>query len=318
MFLNLRARRRARNSARAGAVFSAAMLMLNVVSLIQADEQAEAATGFLGGVEFRRPADGIAVTGGGSATEFAMVPPQGAACEGSGAGTPAYRWQTYLVAASVDVGSLTYATGPNPVGDAFVSAMFDATAGSAISNKGPAATPLGLISGIPTMSFGAFTPAGTLPAGEYKIGFACTKAGVTDSWWTAQITVVAAASDSPAGITWTVSSNTNNTTTTTTTTTTTIASTTTTAPRSTTTTVPRTTTTSVGATTTTSVGVTSTTIGFTVLPASPVVGSSGSGSIPVTGSSPIPFVVWALLLLVFGRMAVLLARPPRLFPTAAQ
>jgi hypothetical protein len=38
------------------------------------------------------------------------------------------------------------------------------------------------------------------------------------------------------------------------------------------------------------------------------------GTFPVTGSSSWPLAVWALLLLAFGRIAILLARPLRVLP----
>jgi hypothetical protein len=47
---------------------------------------------------------------------------------------------------------------------------------------------------------------------------------------------------------------------------------------------------------------------------SPIGGVSVAGSVtqlPVTGKSTTALVVWSVLLLVFGRMAVLLGRPPR-------
>jgi hypothetical protein len=47
--------------------------------------------------------------------------------------------------------------------------------------------------------------------------------------------------------------------------------------------------------------------------------SSGSsnGAIPTTGWSSLPIVIWAMLLLVCGRMAILLGRPLRVLPILA-
>ncbi len=42
--------------------------------------------------------------------------------------------------------------------------------------------------------------------------------------------------------------------------------------------------------------------------ASPV---STAGQLPFTGASPIPTVAWAIALLVFGRMAMLLGKRPK-------
>lgn len=41
----------------------------------------------------------------------------------------------------------------------------------------------------------------------------------------------------------------------------------------------------------------------------PSSGSGGTTTLVVTGSSPMPLIVWGILLLVFGRIAVLLSRP---------
>lgn len=51
------------------------------------------------------------------------------------------------------------------------------------------------------------------------------------------------------------------------------------------------------------VGVTSTTIAST--------GGSSTGTIPTTGSSTTSIIVWGVLLLVFGRMAILIGRKPK-------
>jgi len=164
---------------------------------------AEAVAEDKGAVTISAP-DGAALTGGGSATEFRMTPPTDSACPGSGSGTPPYRWQTFFVADSVDVSALTYASGPQPVGTAFVFPMFDHAGGNPVQNQNPSASPLGLISNIPTFDFAAFAPPSTPPDGTYKIGFACTTAGATVSYWTGRITVTADQSDSPGGFTWTV------------------------------------------------------------------------------------------------------------------
>ncbi len=402
---------------RAGAVVTAVILALGLATLAGPTRPATAAAEDAGVVEFRSPSTSGVLTSGGSSTEFGMAPPQGAACPGSGSGTPAYRWQTFFVSAAVDVASLTFASGPNPVAGQFVSPMYDNAGGTAVINKNPAANPLGLIAGIPTVSFAAFTPAGTVAPGDYKVGFACTQAGSNVRFWTIRITVTADASDSPAGFTWVVAAPP------VATTTTTIASTSTTvAPAATsTTTKPATTSTTASGSTTTSVAggpvvtagnltpapgsdvaftasgfvagstvtfditgdfgtvnnadlrsevATTQTLGTAVADASGVasktfkapdrtgsytvratsgartasmvinvtvvlattIGSSpvtpttasGSGSLPTqttqpkvlatTGSSSIPLVVWAILLLVVGRIAILVARPLRLRP----
>ncbi len=125
---------------------------------------------------------------GTSSTNFTILPPSGGSCTGSGSGVPVYLWQTFFVDRAVDASTLTYASGPNPQGAAFVSPLFSSIDNPVI-NKSPSASPLGLISGIPTMSFHAL--AGTIPVGQYKIGFACTQAGALDAgkYWETPITI---------------------------------------------------------------------------------------------------------------------------------
>ncbi|MUH51886.1 MAG: hypothetical protein F2789_11835, partial [Actinobacteria bacterium] len=132
----------------------------------------------------------LSPSSGTSATTFTLLPPAGASCTGSASGVPAYRWQTYLVGRSVDPSALTFASGPSPVPGAFVSPLFDSV-DTPINNRNPSASPTGLISGIPTMSLHALS--GTVPVGQYRIGFACTVGGVVEhgNYWDVPITVVA-------------------------------------------------------------------------------------------------------------------------------
>jgi len=127
---------------------------------------------------------------GNTSTTFTLTPPSGASCTGSGSGTPSYRWQTYIVDAGVDASTLTYASGPNAVAGHFVSPLYDAAGGNPVQNQNPSASPLGLISGIPTFSFSSLAGSITTP-GAYKIGFACTQAGNLDNgkYWETPITI---------------------------------------------------------------------------------------------------------------------------------
>ena len=193
-------RRIAHQLARAATLLSAAMLMLSLAA--GDDDDAEAAGIDSGSVTIgTTDSTPQPLNSGGSATVFSMLPPSGAACPGSGAETPPYRWQTFMVSDSVDVSNLTYAVGPNAITGAFVSPMYDSV-GDPIINRNPSATPLGLISGIPTMSYSALVPPAAPPAGDYKVGFACTLAGATVSFWTGRITVTADSNDVPGGFTW--------------------------------------------------------------------------------------------------------------------
>ena len=314
MQLNPSHRRLSRDLARAGTALSAAMLVFTFTAGHQRHAAATAENA--GTVQFVTPPSDptpAAVTGGGSNLEFSMTPfTVGPACPGSASGTPSYRWQTFMVASTVDVAALTYASGPNAVGSSFVSPMFDST-GNPVVNKNPAASPLGLIAGIPTFSFGAFTPSGSVPAGDYIVGFACTQAGATVKYWSAQITLTAAGGDTPAGFTWAVASSD-------TTTTTTAAATTTTNANATTTTVAGATTTTAasGVTTTTIRSATTTTLSASFAVTTTTTNPGRTSALPGTGSSSMPTAVWAILLLVFGRMALLLGRPLRVIEPDAR
>ena len=259
------------------------------------------------------PNPGQVVTSGGSAKVFSMTLPQNASCPGGATGTPSYRWQTFMVDDAVDLPTLKFTSGPVSVGGSFAMPMYETGTGDPIVNQNPASSPTGLIASIPNSSFEALVPKGTVPAGNYKIGVACTTAGATVSFWSLRITVVADTADSPAGFTWTLAAP--------------IVVTPTTSPPTTppttpapTTQAPTTTSTSttVAATTTSTIAGTgsgtTTTVKFGPSSAASTV-QNVVGAVPITtklattGSSPLPIVIWAILLLVFGRMIVLLGRP---------
>jgi hypothetical protein len=325
-------RRWALLGARAGFVLSAAMLVVTVWSNLEARALPAGST----------PTAGLAfeTTSGDSSTTFNMSLQAGSnACPGDTA-SGGYRWQSFFVATSVDAGALTYnASGPiAPAGTAFVKPLRSST-NKLIVNEATAATTGNVQIGTYTYSFSALTflPGG-VPAGVYKVGVACTLSGDTKSFWQGFVTV----SGNPTAFTWAFAATDSNATTTTqaATTTTTQAATTTTTQAATTTTQAPTTTTTVAATTTTVAGATTTVPGATttttvsgtttttavaqttttvrtgsggVVPTTVPTGSGGA--IPSTGSSSsVPSAVFALLLLAFGRMAILLARPIKVIP----
>lgn len=318
----------ARTVARAGTVVSAAMLMLSVVAMPGGTVTA-AATG--GTVQVLAgpgaPTVGAPITSGGSATKFYLKVPANASCSGDTA-SGGYLVQSYMVPAAVNLAGLTFDSNgpiPNGVGSqplfAGASIYVDQNTGVATTAGGP-----GAIVDNPVFDFAVFGSQGPtiVPNGLYNVGIACTKGPASatqlDKYWNVQLTFVADASDKPSGIKWTTPAVVVTTTTAAGVTTTTAAGvTTTTAAGATTTTTTRvgatTTTTTVAgnATTTTFSGVTTTLLG------------SGAGSggyngptIVSTGSSPIPIIIWAMLLLVFGRMALLLGRPMRVLPPKSQ
>lgn len=312
----------ARHLARFGAVVSATMLVVSIAASFGPDRQSVDAATAAGSLEVVVPpgtaAAGQPLAAGGSATAFALVPPEGAACSGDSA-TGGYRVQTYMVPASVDLDTLTFGlTGPVPstTGANYRQPLYT-SAGSSWVNKTTAVN-TGLLIGLPILSFEWIGSDGTavLPAGSYNLGFACTKGAASatqlDKYWNVQFTIAAAAADVPAGLTWSVAAAVPITTTTTSTI---VGSTTTTNPGATTTTGGSGTTTTVARSTTTTVRATTTTVRVS----SGAGGGSGSGggTIVATGGSPLPTLMWGVLLLVFGRMVILLGRPLRVLPPDA-
>lgn len=315
-----------RNICAAMMTLSGVMLVLSVVSAMRAGADALPAGS--------APTAGLTILPleGNSSTEITLsLAAPNNACPGDTA-TDGYKWQTFMVPASVNASALTYKNGPvktASIPTAFP--LYSFIGQSSVVNKNTAVE-TGQIVGTSTTSFSVFTP-GQIAAGDYKIGYACSKApaagqnAVTERFWEQVITVTADEDGGPAEFSWTAQApSTTTTTTTTSTTTTTIAggsttTSTTVAGGSTTTS----TTVAGGSTTTSTTAVgsaaaTSTTL-VGSLAASSGVSSSGSsfdngsnGTIPVTGRDELPIIVWGVLLVVFGRMAILLARPIRVIP----
>lgn len=315
-------RRVARDLARAGTVVSAALFVVSLTQATWPNAAVSAAAQNAGNAQILAPSEvtlGAPLASGGSATVFALTPPSGASCTGdSTAG--GYRVQSYIVPASVDPATLTFGPqGPLPAGTgANLRQPLFSGAGTPIVNKTTAVASSpgggGLLTGMPTISFGVFGASGSqvIPAGTYNVGFACTlglaSATQLDKYWNAQMTFAVDSADKPSGITWTAVVGSAPTTTTTAApavTTTTVASgvTTTTVKSGTATTT----------TTTVAGGATTTTVKNSAVATTTPSGSSSSSGLttPATGAAPIPMAIWALLLLVFGRMAILLGRPVR-------
>jgi hypothetical protein len=290
------ARRRHLLMARAAAVLCLAMFLVTALQMARDEAVVSAAGTLQGPVSFRN--DAGAITTGGSAA-FTLTLPTGAAC--SGAGSAGYRWETFLVAATVDPGAITWGLGPAPSTSPLVTAVYSAD-GEQVSSKFPAGNPAGLISGIPQLSLSNTVSTGQLAVGSsYQIGIACTLNNQTEKWWATTLAITANTADTPLGIRWTVGAPP---TSTTTTTSTTVAPTTTVRP-TTTTTAGTTTTTTAASTTTTSVASSAATTTTAV--------SSGSG-IPNTGTRTWVLAGWGLAALFFGRIALLMSRPIRVLP----
>ena len=258
-------RRFARNTFALAALVSAVMLTLQFGSMatsLSGDEQAafaaSAGTSPEGEVELT-PASGQL------STTIALSPePAPAFCPGDS--VAGYRWQTFISEASNDPATFTYdAQGPVVPGGG-VGITFPLVSSSGVNqvNRNTAADTGngGQITPIPGFDLSIY--GALLVDGDYKIGFACTLAGETVSFWVAGIQISAGSFE--ASTTSTTSTSSTSSTTSTTTTTTTVAG------GSTTTTVAggTTTTTVAGATTTVAGG----TSGATVSPSTPTPGGS--------------------------------------------
>ncbi|MGZ4770056.1 MAG: hypothetical protein ACXVLX_15420 [Ilumatobacteraceae bacterium] len=309
--LTTRRRRLVLNSTRAAAVASAAML---VVSL-GAGSPASAAGANAGSLLLQVPppdaSAGQPLTSGVQTTPFALVPPAGAACSGDSA-TGGYRVNSYIVPASVDPGTLQWdSNGPTPqVTGANLSEPLFSSSNTPFVNATTAVS-TGQLTGLPPFSFAVFGASGpaVVPAGTYNVGLACTlgpkSSTQEDKYWNVQMTFGADAN----GLTWTVVAGT----TTSSSSSSSSSSSASSSSSSSTSTTVHATTTTVHATTTSSTTSSSSTTTTAVRSLAPTATSSGS-SLANTGSSPLPVVLWAMLLLVFGRLAILFGRPLRVRP----
>jgi hypothetical protein len=282
---------------RIGTVFSAVMIIVSASAILNAKNTPASAAGTVAGAA--QVVDGNTLqqlTSGGSTTAFTFVLPTGAACTGDSA-NGGYRVQSFMVLSSVDPTTLTFGSqGPNPAatGANFSEPLFPPGGGSPYVNAQTALAQTmggpGQVVNIPRFNFSAFTT-GQIPAGTYLLGIACTigsGAQAVDKVWDVQFVFTTSTTD-PLGVTWTASAAT----TTTTTTSTTVGGTTSTS----------------GSTTSLTTGsATSDTSGSGTVAGDTQTSTPGPSSLATTGSNPLPLIVWALLFLWFGRMAVLVSR----------
>lgn len=332
-----RLHRAALRATRAGALGCATMLTLTIWSFSSPGRASAATDG--GAAQVVNPVDGSAgsgtpLTAGASATPFTLRLPAGAACTGDSA-NDGYRVQSYMVPSTVSPAALTFDfLGPTPqgVGTSLRQPLYTIDGNPYVNAQSANATPPGgpgPVINIPAFSFAVYQP-GDVPGGTYNVGIACTKGNASptqlDVYWNAQLVVTASPADEPAGFTWTAQqtavTSTTSTSTTTTVPTTSGSTTTTASTTGSTTTTPATTasdsTTSgstTGATTLAPVvsGASAAAAPTGGVPSSPSVAASFA-ELPRTGGSTTSLVVWSLLLLVFGRMAVLLGRTPAVRP----
>lgn len=302
----------------AGALVSAGMLTIGAVQAWRDADLAHAAAIDGGAITVVGPpgtaAEGLPLNSGGSASEFVLRLPAGSACSGDSA-NDGYQVQSYMVPSTVDPSSLTFdSQGPTPngTGAALRLPLYDTQGSGYIDQLTDITT--GFISGLPKFWFGIFGADGptVVPAGTYNVGIACTKglasATQLDKYWNAQFTIAHSASDEPAGLTWTVVNNGTGSSTTS-------SSTTSSSTSSTVTSSSSSSTSSTSTSTSTSTTLAATVAGTTVAPTTTISAAVAGGNLPRTGpSSTVWMTVWGVLLLVFGRMAVLAGREIKVIP----
>ena len=129
-------------------------------------------------------------SGSSASTSFGVSLNGSSSCPGDG--VAGYRWQTFLIDASVDLQTVQFdATGPVPSLPAdsskFSEALFDTSSVKVLAKTPSVGT--GAITGIPTMSF---VGNGAVPDGTYHLGVACTSgsAGTSQlkSLWSTVVT----------------------------------------------------------------------------------------------------------------------------------
>ncbi|HEX2785623.1 MAG TPA: hypothetical protein VHN36_18730 [Ilumatobacteraceae bacterium] len=129
---------------------------------------------------------------GTSSTSFTALPPSPSFCPGDA--VAGYRINSFVVPIAVDPATLTYnGAGPVSNGTDNIYPLYD-TLGTGFINATPGLSD-GLITGVPAFSWSVFV--GTLPAGNYHIGLACTLNGVTATYFSTDITLTAALGYSP-------------------------------------------------------------------------------------------------------------------------
>lgn len=139
---------------------------------------------------------------GGSATGFTLRLPEGASCPGDSQNDQ-WRIQSFIVPATDDPGALQYEL-IGPAGGGVRYALYDQLDNPYMQqftqpNTSPGQP--GRVPAVAPLSFGVFPP-GTIPAGTYRIGIACTYFRDTGTYWDTTIVVVDDASDAPSKFVW--------------------------------------------------------------------------------------------------------------------
>lgn len=146
--------------------------------------------------------DGGRLDHGGSATAFSLRLPDGAACPGDSQHDQ-WRIQSFIVPADVDPVTLTYDL-IAPAGGGTRFALYDLQQNpyaQQLTQPNTTAGQPGRVGAVPLLSLGVFPP-GTLPAGTYRVGVACTLFRATARVWDTTIVVSDDAGDRPARFQW--------------------------------------------------------------------------------------------------------------------
>jgi LPXTG-motif cell wall-anchored protein len=140
---------------------------------------------------------------GTGSTAFTLRLPTGASCPGDSAHDD-WRIQTFIVPVGDDPGELTYdLIAPKGDGRYALYGVDTDPYMQQLTLPNPEPGGSGLIPAIEPLSFAIFPP-GTLPAGRYRIGVACTYFRETAIFWDTQIDVTDDSSDLPAQLAWRV------------------------------------------------------------------------------------------------------------------
>jgi hypothetical protein len=140
---------------------------------------------------------------GTSSTIFTLRLPEGATCPGDSEHDQ-WRIQSFIIPVGDDPGGLTYDDiGPEGPGLFALYAVDENPYVHVLLESNAAAGSPGRIAAVEPLSFAVFPP-GTLPAGDYRIGLACTYFRHTALYWDTEFTLVADPEDQPGQLTWSV------------------------------------------------------------------------------------------------------------------
>ena len=138
---------------------------------------------------------------GGSATQFSLSLPADAACPGDSMNDQ-WRVQSFVVPQGVEIDTLSYGViGPEGENQWALFGIDTKPIAQRLTVANTIAGQPGRIGGLGLLSFAVLSP-GMLPAGEYRLGIACTLFGDTAQYWDADIVIEDAADDQPAGFVW--------------------------------------------------------------------------------------------------------------------